>query len=379
MKIAYFLGALNRGGAETLILDICRQHANAPYDFVCIYRHDGNMSDEFMASGAPLIRIPKRGGMLRYILDIRNTLKRERVTIVHSQTPSNTLILAIALLGTGIKIVTTFHGHFDNISWLVRKIIYDSSSKIICVSKQLKDYTEHLWRLPQNQKIEVVYNGIDFSKFVSSDVKSFFDIGHLTSGNEGRIKLCMVGNFVTGRSQQIVVNAIHYLKNNNITDFDFYFIGRRDNKDYIRYDKCVQYCKNYQLENVHFLGSRDDVPSLLQTMHGYVYSTEHDTFGISVIEALAAKLPIVVNDYEVMQEVCQLNLPPTSHAIRFFKTEDIVDCADKMKMLMENIYSKDSNLTMECNQAAEAVREKYSIEEHIKHIYAIYKRVEKKK
>lgn len=379
MKIAYFLGALNRGGAETLILDICRQHANAPYDFVCIYRHDGNMSDEFKASGAPMVHVPKSRGFMSYLWHVRRTLLHEGITIVHSQTPSNTLILAIALLGTGIKIVTTFHGHFDNTPWLIRKIVYESSSKIICVSKQLKDYTEHLWRLPQNLKIEVVYNGIDFSKFVSSNVKLSFDIGYLTSGNEGRIKLCMVGNFVPGRSQQIVVKAIHYLKKNNITDFDFYFIGRRDNKDYIRYDNCVQYCKNYQLANVHFLGSRDDVPSLLQTMHGYVYSTEHDTFGISVIEALAAKLPIVVNDYEVMQEVCQLDLPKTSQAIRFFKTEDIADCADKMKMLMENISDKKSNLAMDCNQAAEAVRKKYSIEEHIKQIYSIYKRVNKKK
>ena len=62
MKIAYFIGALNRGGAESLILDICRQHKSVPYDFVCIYRHEGNMSEDFKKSGANLLHVPQKSG-----------------------------------------------------------------------------------------------------------------------------------------------------------------------------------------------------------------------------------------------------------------------------------------------------------------------------
>ena len=47
MKIAYFFGAMNRGGLESLILDISRQHKSVPYDFVCVYRHEGNMSENY--------------------------------------------------------------------------------------------------------------------------------------------------------------------------------------------------------------------------------------------------------------------------------------------------------------------------------------------
>ena len=165
MKVAYFLGALNRGGAETLILDICKQHEKVPYDFVCMYRHDGNISKEFKASGAPLIQIPKSGGLLNYILQVRRVLLREKITIVHSQTPSNTLILAAALIGTGIKIITTFHGHtFAPAPWWKRKIVYTASEKILCVSKYEKSYYEQKWGLPKENKLEVVYNGVDFSK-----------------------------------------------------------------------------------------------------------------------------------------------------------------------------------------------------------------------
>ena len=37
MKIAFFLGGLKRGGAESLIYDICRKKDEVPFDFCCLY------------------------------------------------------------------------------------------------------------------------------------------------------------------------------------------------------------------------------------------------------------------------------------------------------------------------------------------------------
>ena len=69
-------------------------------------------------------------------------------------------------------------------------------------------------------------------------------------------------------------------------------------------DFVLKYCEDNNLDNVYFLGGRGDVPALLKVMDGFVYSSVHDTFGIAVVEAMAAGLPVVVNDYEVMKEVC---------------------------------------------------------------------------
>lgn len=364
MKIAYFLGALNRGGAETLILDICRQHVNVPYEFVCVYRHDGNMSDEFKASGAPMLHIPKNGGVMHYIWQVRKTLLHERITIVHSQTPSNTLILAIALIGTGIKIITTFHGHtFAPAPWWKRKVVYAASEKILCVSRYEKSYYEKMWGLPKENKLEVVYNGVDFSKIEDCRLK----IEDLQLQNEGRNRLCMVGNFVSGRSQFVVCKALQKLrvKSEELrVDWDFYFIGRRDDKQAYLYDECVRYCEEHHLNNVHFLGSRNDVPELLKTMDGFVYSTVHDTFGIAVIEAIASGLPVVVNDWDVMIEVCG----DANEGIRYFKTENVEDAADKIADLLANLES--SKKVAEAN--AKRVKEKYSIQKHMENLYEIY-------
>lgn len=367
IKVAYFIGALNQGGLESLILDICRHHEYVPYDFICIYRHEGNMSEDYRNSGANLIHVPRKYGYLRYLMALRQTFIREHVTIVHSQTPSNTLLLSLALLGTGIKIVTTFHGYtFGHAPWWQRKIVYAVSKKILCVSNHQKQYYEQKWHLPEENKLQLVYNGIDFAKIDSA--KPCLDFSNLSP----RIRLAMVGNFVSGRSQNIIVKSIHSLCQRGIFDFDFYFIGRRDEREAWRYDECVNYCKEQKLDNVFFLGSRGDVPSLLKTMDGFVYSTEHDTFGIAVIEAIVSGLPIVVNDWEVMKEVCNLGLPNSNKTIRFFRTDDISDCAQKIHELLLDINTNQTTLHKQCKQAADAAKEKYAIQNHINQLNIIY-------
>lgn len=367
MKVAYFIGALNRGGAESLILDVCRQHEKVPYGFVCVYRREGNISEAFKTSGAPLLHIPKSGGVISYIWLIRKALLSEQVTIVHSQTPSNTLLLAIALIGTGIPIITTFHGHmFAAAPGWKRKIVYAASDKILCVSEYQKRYYEQKWGLPKGNKLTVVYNGIDFTKLnVTKE-----GVNELTIGRG--VRLCMVGNFIKGRSQIVVCKAVDRLKSLGVADFDFYFIGRRDEAEPWRYEECVKYCEVNNLTNVHFMGARENVPELLKTMDGFVYSTEHDTFGIAVIEAIASGLPIVVNDWPVMTEVCDLILPESNHAVRFFKTDDATDCADKIAELLNNLQSDKEPLSVDCKYASEVAREKYSIQNHIERLNEIY-------
>ena len=36
MKVAYFLGTLNRGGMETLLLDVFRQSREVSYQMMCL-------------------------------------------------------------------------------------------------------------------------------------------------------------------------------------------------------------------------------------------------------------------------------------------------------------------------------------------------------
>lgn len=360
MKVAYFLGGLNRGGAETLILDICRKHADVPFDFVCMYRHEGNMSAEFISSGASMIHVPKRGRLLRYILDIRKIIKREHITIVHSQTPSNTLLLAFALMGTDVKIITSIHGHsFADAPWWQRKIVYAASKRIICVSNYQKQYFEKKWHLLSDNKIQVVYNGIDFSKLAVTYPKPEF------MREKDRPCLAMVGSFNSGRSQIVVCKALKMLNSRGMNNFEFFFIGAQFKGEEYLYEECVTYCKDNNLhEMVHFLGQRSDVPAIIQNLDGFIYSTVSDTFGIAVVEAMACGIPVIVNDWAVMEEITDGGNWATMYP------------SDNVDQLAQTIEELLLHLDMRKNEAIHRrteVMQRFSIQAHINKMAELYK------
>ena len=165
MKVAFFLGGLRRGGAESLVYDICRKRDEAPFDLCCLYRKDDDFSEEFKATGAELVQVPRTGSMFRYMRDLRKAAKAHGVDILHAQTASNALVSILAFLFTRVKVVTTFHGFsFSNAPAWYRKLVYGGSRRIVCVSGYEKQYYVDKWKLPVDNKLRVVYNGIDFTK-----------------------------------------------------------------------------------------------------------------------------------------------------------------------------------------------------------------------
>ena len=321
MKTALFLGALNRGGAETLVYDVLRRVGSLPFDVCCLYRKEGDYSTEFHKTGAPFIRVARTGSMFRYLLALRKAVLANHIDIVHAQTPSNALVCSLALLFTKVSIITTFHGFpFSNAPRIYRDLVYGRSRKIICVSSYEKSVYEKKWTLPVQNKLCVLYNGIDFSKLdcPSSDSPAFVT-------DKDALNMIMVGNFRSGRDHFFICKVANELNKRSVP-FNLYFAGRREPSEPQRYDSCVEFCNNHGLsEKVHFLGGRNDIPLLLRQMDLFIYASEHDTFGIAVLEAMASALPVVVNDWEVMKEITGLGKYAS-----LYETGNIEDCLSKV-------------------------------------------------
>lgn len=368
MKVAYMLGSVNRGGTETLMLDVFRNAKKAPFEMIGIHRKGGAYLDDFYAAGPKMIQCaPKRFGYLRYLIRLHRILQSEDIRVVHTQQWLDCVYAWLATIGMPIRIVTTFHGFrsLKGLSGLLHRMSIRMADEVCFVSRYEEAWYRRQMRINE-AKCHVVYNGIDFSKIESASPTE------IDTQSAKRIRLGMVGNFVDGRSQHIIVKAIHQLKKRGITDFDFYFIGRRVDDEAWRYDECVQYAETNKLTNIHFLGGRSDVPSLLKSLDGFVYSTEHDTFGIAVVEAVSAGLPVVINDWPVMKEVCDSALPDAHQAIRFFHTDDVPDCADTMEELLSDLAVNRPQLVAACESVAKEIKKKYSVEAHIRSLYSVY-------
>mgnify|MGYP002623711757 CR=1 FL=1 len=376
MKIAYLLGSLNRGGTETLLLDVFRNAANADYQMIGIYRHGGAYLDDFRKSDVPFIECGvKQKRFISYLLQLRKILKNNQVSVAHAQQFIDCLYARFATIGTNIKIVETFHGYDFDSSFSSRLLIFLSmllADRVCFVSKAEKQYYLKRYHLFDSKKYQVVYNGLDFSKFdydfPEPDIFTKIDsakprIEELLP----RLRMAMVGNFVSGRSQSIVCRAIDILAQRGVTDFDFYFVGRRNEKEPWRYDDCVNYCQDHGLEHVHFVGGRGDVPAILRHIDAFVYSSDHDTFGIAVVEALACGIPVFVNDLDVM---CELyTCVGRGNTRSQYKSKSAESLADVLTDYLNN----QQEYAESAKQDAVKIRNRFSIQSHTKRLHEIYK------
>ena len=343
-----------------LTLDIFNRKSVAPFEMILIYRNEGELTDAFRATGVPMFRIKPNGNNLSYIYQLRKLMKKEKVDILHAQTFTNALAGIGCTLLSKTHLVFTFHGLFSSlITSFKRHLILWNADAVTFVSEYVKDWY-FARSICDKRRCHVVYNGINFEKFVND--YSVPDFLQVTNPKE-TIRLAMVGNFMSGRSQMVVCKGLKLLKERNV-GFDFYFVGKKTKESPRLYNECVSFCdKNNLSECVHFVGGRGDVPAILNHVDGFVYSTVRDTFGIAVIEAMAVGLPVVVNDWPVMKEISA-----NGGSVVFFESDNEMDCCDKMQKLIMDI----DNCKMKAERDAVAVREFYSIEKHISSMAKVY-------
>ena len=368
MKVAYFIGSLNRGGAETLVLDTFRKSANAMYEPILIYRSDGELSEAYHATRVPLFRVKLTGNKLGYIHKLRRLLRKEKVDILHTQTHLNAFLGVFCTCFSDVKLVATFHGFTPTfIDKVYTQFALWCADTSIFVSNYVRDwYLKHTYFTPR-KRCHVVYNGIDFSRFDKSyPIPDFLD--KIAADTSGIVKMAMVGNFSTGRSQLFLCQVLKTLKDRGTCDYRFFFVGKKTEAEPDVFDNCVNFCRENGILDtlVFFVGGRSDVPAILQHVDAFVYSTNRDTFGIAVIEAVASGLPAIVNDWGVMKEVTE-----NGKFAVLYKTLDVNDCADKIEEMIVNIEKRKETASFN----AEVVRQRFSIDNHIRNLSDLYRRV----
>ncbi|HOU69455.1 MAG: glycosyltransferase family 4 protein [Paludibacteraceae bacterium] len=361
MKVAYLLGSLSRGGTETLLLDLFVNAKKTTFEIMGIHRKNGELRDAFYKTELDFYQLePKFPFDPIYLYRLRKLLKKNRVYIVHAQQSIDAVYVAIALIGTGIKVVQTFHGYDMKCGaypLFIMKLSMRCVARNLFVSYTQKSYYQKKYSLKENQ-CGVVYNGVSFDKLDNFEKKSIREELNI---DKNTLLLGSVGNFLDVRDQYTICLFLKLLKEKDIC-FKFLFVGKAS--DSAKYQKCVDFCCQNGLETeVLFLGSRIDVPNILNQIDAFVYASDHDTFGIAVIEAIASSLPTFVNDWDAMREITE-----DGRFATLYKTKDVNDLLNKMDDFICHIGAYKENAKV----ASLEIRKKYSIESHINQLFAVY-------
>ncbi|MGE5604137.1 MAG: glycosyltransferase [Bacteroidota bacterium] len=199
--------------------------------------------------------------------------------------------------------------------YLESRILSHYTAKIICVSHGVKNYLIKKGFSPH--KMQVIYNGIELDHY-STPVKETFA--------QRQPNVIMVARFARQKDHATLIKAAGLLRE---LPFEVIIVGagkktyRQKNEGLVR---------NLGLETkVHFLGARNDIPSLLSQNQIFVLATHYEGLPLVVVEAMAAGCVVIGSDVTGVSELIQdgktgFLVPP----------ENPEALAEKIKFIFEN-------------------------------------------
>lgn len=141
-----------------------------------------------------------------------------------------------------------------------------------------------------SDKVRVVPNGISKE---TNTIEPVFD---------GKLRMITVGTVCKRKNQIVLIHCLKDIREHGI-DATLKIVGGGP-----KLDNCKQYAKDSGVEKwIEFLGPRDDIPELLAKSNLFVLPSLDEGLPISAIEAMRAKLPLVLTDVGGCSELIKEN------------------------------------------------------------------------
>lgn len=231
-----------------------------------------------------------------------------RPDLVHANSLSMARLVGPVAMELGLKSV----GHLRDIIKLSRRAVDDlaCNTRLLAVSNATRDY--HVAAGLPAEKTHVLYNGVDLYTFMPR-----------MSGGELHCELHLppeavligtIGQLGLRKGQDTLLVAASLLAA-ELPDVHYLLIGRRwsDKEESIRFEADLLDTAR-RIGNVHFLGVRGDVPSILNDLTILVHPARQEPLGRVLLEASAAGLPIVATDVGGTREVFGIEPDADLHA-----------------------------------------------------------------
>jgi glycosyltransferase involved in cell wall biosynthesis len=383
MRVLHLLDSLNRGGAETLALDVCRHARANGLDLTFAATGGGDLEADFRRSGAHFVRLARRAPLdLKLVGQLRRLVAEREVEVVHCHQAVEALHAYLATLGGGgssssseggtrrVKRVLSFHlCAADAKNRLALKFLTPRMDANVAVSRELLACLGAEGGFATAKNFHVVYNGVDAARLRPATAGGGNDLRAELNLPEGDLLLGMVGNFYAdARKDQLTVCRALPAVFRQAPNAHFAFAGGHaaggDGATRI-YQECVNYCREQGIaERVHFLGARADVAGVLGALDIFVFSSRKDSFGVAVVEAMLAGVPCVVSDIGALLEVTNGG----EHAA-VFRTGDAGDLARRLVELVED-PARRARLA---DGAGRWAAREFRIETHVANLLKLYK------
>jgi glycosyltransferase involved in cell wall biosynthesis len=293
MRILQVCSVTTFGGGERHLADVSHALADRGHEVYAATVSGSPLSAElsFLTNGRTLAL--SRRNYLKNLKALAGFVRKHGIEIVHAHAARDYHLAALAVrLASRSRLVLTRHALFPLRP--INKPLLRSAGRVIAVSQAV---AESLRRngVIEPSKITVVHNGIDTDRFERT----------IAPSGDSPVLVGTVGQLAPIKGHDIFVRAAALISARR-PDVRFVVIGE---------DKSPQMAHRRFLESlvtelglnafVDMPGWRDDMPTVLSSLALFVSAARSEPFGLAIVEAMAAGLPIVATASEGALEIIE--------------------------------------------------------------------------
>ncbi len=285
------------------------------------------------------------------VLQLKKIIRENNVDLVHTHLFWPTFIARIAT-PKNIPLITTIHAFI--------------SSSIEYKKVHMRILDQITYRLRKNVIIAVAQGALEeyftvlklkpykaYSLYTFVDTREF-NLAHALPAmkNSNSFRLITVGALRLQKNHQYLLEAFKKLKDENI-ELDIYGAGHLDKK--------MQAIISENNINVHLMGEVKNISQIMNQYDVFIMSSTFEGFSLSVLEAMAMQMPILLSDIKSFREQCE-------ETAEYFDLNDVNDLVTKIK----NLSSNKNKLLEMGRQAKDRVTNNFMLNTHMQGLRNIY-------
>lgn len=324
-KVYHLITTILRGGAENQLLVVVKEQVRQGFEVHVVYlKGEAELEQDLLSLGATVHHELVGKFPLFQPWHMTRLIAGEKI-ILHAHLPRAELV-GLATMGD-LRFISTRHnaesffpGAPEFLSGFLSRLVERRAAKIIAISNSVKEFLLNSGEVKNEENIEVVYYGY-FPAVDAKQLKSNLPFSLLRLGTISRLA-----------PQKDLPTMIRAFRGYNIqnTDSSLSILGAGPLESELKV-----FVKSINLaSNVEFLGRSSKTRDFLLSLDVFILTSLYEGFGMVLLEAMDAGIPIVAARNSAIPEVLGEEFPGLCI------TGDVDDFLFKINALKDENYRK---------------------------------------
>lgn len=300
VTILHMIETSGPGGAENMMIRLIDNLDKEKFHSIVCLLKDGWLNKTLQRQGVETVIIPQtRSFDYTWIKSALKCLADKKIDLMHSHEFAMNTYSSMLSVIKGIPCVSTVHG--KNYYWekFQRKLAYRFVSRVssmVPVSDDIRNFLVSKVGI-HKKRLTVIPNGIDFNLYQNNEEKRFSFRKTLGISQDATL-IGAVGNLYPVKGHTYLIQALAKIKQTH-ANIQLVIAGRGNELSSLQDD-----AKQYEvIDNVHFLGFREDIPEILNAIDMFVMPSLSEGMPLSILEAMAAERPVIASRVGGIPEV----------------------------------------------------------------------------